>query len=327
MTWLDGPAPRRPGPTSDGDSVNAEIGAAHRRQPAPAADRHDRRRGARRARRRLERGPPVPARRPRDHAGLVRDDLDPGVRARRAARDRGRGLQPGRRRDRLRVHGRVHAGLGGRLLVRSCSTASSTSCCPPSRSSLGTVAVLSRYQRSAMLDVLGADFVRTAMAKGLRRRTALLKHALRTALIPAATYFAFSFGLLLVGAAFVEKIFGWHGMGEFFVDSVTRNEVNAVAAGSLFAADAGPDRGPAVRHRLRGARPPHPGELSHGRPTPTSCAAPDAGRPGRCAAAGRDPGALALGPGGPALLVPQAGAGRPGGARRCCSCWPSWAPT
>lgn len=101
---------------------------------------------------------------------------------------------------------------------------------------LGTVAGLSRYQRSAMLDVLGADFVRTAMAKGLRRRTALLKHALRTALIPAATYFAYSFGLLLVGAAFVEKIFGWHGMGEFFVDSVTRNEVNAVASGALFAA-------------------------------------------------------------------------------------------
>jgi peptide/nickel transport system permease protein len=101
---------------------------------------------------------------------------------------------------------------------------------------VGTVAALSRYQRSAMLDVLNSDFVRTARAKGLPRRTALLKHALRTALIPAATYFAYSFGLLLVGAAFVEKIFGWHGMGEFFVDSVTRNEVNAVAAGSLFAA-------------------------------------------------------------------------------------------
>lgn len=101
---------------------------------------------------------------------------------------------------------------------------------------VGTVAALSRYQRSAMLDVLGSDFVRTAMAKGLPRRTALLKHALRTALIPAATYFAFSFSLLLVGAAFVEKIFGWHGMGEFFIDSVTGNEVNAVAAASLFAA-------------------------------------------------------------------------------------------
>lgn len=101
---------------------------------------------------------------------------------------------------------------------------------------LGQIAVFSRYQRSAMLDVLGSDFVRTAMAKGLRRRTALVRHALRTALIPAATFFAYNFGLLLVGAAFVEKIFGWHGMGEFFIDSVTGNEVNAVAAGSLLAA-------------------------------------------------------------------------------------------
>jgi peptide/nickel transport system permease protein len=101
---------------------------------------------------------------------------------------------------------------------------------------LGQIAVFSRYQRNAMLDVLGQDFVRTARAKGLRRRTALLKHALRTALIPAATFFAYNFGLLLVGATFVEKIFGWHGMGEWFIDSVTRNDVNAVAAVSCFAA-------------------------------------------------------------------------------------------
>jgi peptide/nickel transport system permease protein len=101
---------------------------------------------------------------------------------------------------------------------------------------LGEIAIFSRYQRSAMLDVLGSDFVRTAQAKGLRRRTALFKHALRTALIPAATFFAYSFGLLLVGATFTEKIFGWHGMGEWFVDSVTKNDVNAVAAVSCFAA-------------------------------------------------------------------------------------------
>lgn len=101
---------------------------------------------------------------------------------------------------------------------------------------LGQIAVFSRYQRNAMLDVLGSDYVRTARAKGLRRRTALLKHALRTALIPAATFFAYNFGLLLVGATFVETIFGWHGMGEWFIDSVRSNDVNAVAAVSCFAA-------------------------------------------------------------------------------------------
>ncbi|WP_248958787.1 ABC transporter permease [Sphaerisporangium perillae] len=100
----------------------------------------------------------------------------------------------------------------------------------------GQIAVYSRYQRNMMLDVLEADFIRTAMAKGLRRRTALLKHALRTALIPAVTYFAFTFGSLLVGATITESVFGWHGMGEELVASIRTNDVNSVAAISCFAA-------------------------------------------------------------------------------------------
>jgi peptide/nickel transport system permease protein len=101
---------------------------------------------------------------------------------------------------------------------------------------LGQVAFYSRYQRNAMLDVLGSDFLRTAQAKGLRRRRALTRHGLRTALIPMATFFAYEFGLLLTGATFTEKIFGWHGMGEWFIDSVRSNDVNAVVAVNLFAA-------------------------------------------------------------------------------------------
>ncbi|MFD8558206.1 ABC transporter permease [Streptosporangium canum] len=101
---------------------------------------------------------------------------------------------------------------------------------------LGQIAFYSRIQRNMMLDVLGQDFVRTARAKGLSRRKALFKHALRTALIPAATYFAFAFGTLLTGAIFTEKIFGWHGMGAWLVDSIQQNDTNAVAAVSLFAA-------------------------------------------------------------------------------------------
>ncbi|MFE3453521.1 ABC transporter permease [Nonomuraea sp. NPDC059194] len=96
--------------------------------------------------------------------------------------------------------------------------------------SLPLIATFSRYQRNMMLDVLGADFVRTAMAKGLSRRAALTRHALRTALIPAATYFAFTFGSLLVGATITEKIFGWHGLGEQLIDSINRSDVNTVAA-------------------------------------------------------------------------------------------------
>jgi len=98
------------------------------------------------------------------------------------------------------------------------------------------VAFYGRYQRNAMLDVLGSDFLRTARAKGLTRGRALIRHGLRTALIPMATFFAYEFALLFVGATFTEKIFGWHGMGEYFVDSVTKNDVNSVAAVTLFVA-------------------------------------------------------------------------------------------
>ncbi|RCV57941.1 ABC transporter permease [Marinitenerispora sediminis] len=97
-------------------------------------------------------------------------------------------------------------------------------------------AAFSRYQRNMMLDVLGADFVRTAMAKGLTRRAALLKHALRTALIPTVTYFTFTFGILLAGTTFTEKIYGWNGMGAWVVDSIFTNDVHAVAAVSCFMA-------------------------------------------------------------------------------------------
>jgi peptide/nickel transport system permease protein len=97
-------------------------------------------------------------------------------------------------------------------------------------------AFLSRYQRNAMLDVLASDYVRTARAKGLRRRTALTKHALRTALIPAVTIFVYTFALIFVGATFTEEIFGWHGMGELFVTSIQSNDINATTAVTLFVA-------------------------------------------------------------------------------------------
>lgn len=97
-------------------------------------------------------------------------------------------------------------------------------------------AFYSRYQRSAMLDVLGADYIRTARATGLSWRAAMIRHGLRTALIPMATFFSYQFGLLLTGATFTEKIFAWHGMGEWLVDSIGKGDVNAVAAIVLFSA-------------------------------------------------------------------------------------------
>jgi peptide/nickel transport system permease protein len=101
---------------------------------------------------------------------------------------------------------------------------------------LFNLSFISRYQRSAMLDVLGSDFLRTARAKGLTRQRALFKHGVRTALIPIVTFFAYSFGLLLVGATFTETLFGWHGMGQYLVLSVQSHDVNAVAAVACFTA-------------------------------------------------------------------------------------------
>ena len=99
---------------------------------------------------------------------------------------------------------------------------------------LAAIAGFSRYQRNAMLDVLGQDFIRTARAKGLTRRQALFKHGLRTALIPMATLFAYSVGGLFTGAVFVEKIFGWHGMGEWVIQGISTQDTNIVVAITVF---------------------------------------------------------------------------------------------
>ena len=99
---------------------------------------------------------------------------------------------------------------------------------------LTAIAGYSRYQRHAMLDVLGQDFIRTARAKGLTRRQALFKHGLRTALIPMATLFAYGVSGLVTGAVFVEKIFGWHGMGEWVVQGIATQDTNIVAAITVF---------------------------------------------------------------------------------------------
>ncbi|TFV57482.1 ABC transporter permease [Mycobacterium sp. PS03-16] len=96
------------------------------------------------------------------------------------------------------------------------------------------IAGYSRYQRNAMLDVLGQDFIRTARAKGLTRRQALFKHGLRTALIPMATLFAYGVSGLVTGAVFVEKIFGWHGLGEWWVQGITGQDTNIVVAVTVF---------------------------------------------------------------------------------------------
>ncbi|OLT28975.1 peptide ABC transporter permease [Actinomadura sp. CNU-125] len=95
---------------------------------------------------------------------------------------------------------------------------------------LAHAAPLARYQRARMLDVLTAGFVRAARAKGLRRRGALRRHALRPALIPLTACVPQTAGLLLLGGMFAEQVFARHGLGEWLADAVARGDVNAVAA-------------------------------------------------------------------------------------------------
>ena len=82
---------------------------------------------------------------------------------------------------------------------------------------LGWTAYLFRMVRSSMLEVLGQDYITTARAKGLKERIVIYKHALRNALLPVVTYEGYSIGFLLGGAAVIENVFAWPGLGQFMV--------------------------------------------------------------------------------------------------------------
>lgn len=71
-----------------------------------------------------------------------------------------------------------------------------------------------------MLDVLSQDYITTARAKGLKERVVIYKHALRNALLPIITYVGYSISFLLGGAAVIEEIFNWPGLGQLMVQSV-----------------------------------------------------------------------------------------------------------
>ena len=83
-----------------------------------------------------------------------------------------------------------------------------------------SIAFLARVTRSAMLDVLGGDFVRTARAKGLKERTVIVRHALRNALIPIVTVLGLDFGYYLTGSILTETIFSWPGIGRLTIQAI-----------------------------------------------------------------------------------------------------------
>ena len=90
--------------------------------------------------------------------------------------------------------------------------------------SLTATTLLMRQTRSAMIDVVNDDYIRTARAKGLGERTVFVRHALRNALIPVVTIFGFQAGLIFSGAVITEQVFNIPGMGRLFVESVVDDQ-------------------------------------------------------------------------------------------------------
>jgi len=103
---------------------------------------------------------------------------------------------------------------------------------------LGTIplAVIARQTRSAMLEVLGEDYIRTARAKGLEPSRVIGLHALRNAMIPVITVIGLQVGVLFAGAILTETIFSWPGIGKWMIDSISRRDYPSVQGGLLLIA-------------------------------------------------------------------------------------------
>ena len=97
---------------------------------------------------------------------------------------------------------------------------------------LGTIpmALIARMARSAMLDVLGQDYIRTARAKGLKQRAVIIKHAFRNALLPLVTIVGLSLGGLLGGAVLTETVFNLSGVGRILYDAITARDYSIIQA-------------------------------------------------------------------------------------------------
>jgi ABC-type dipeptide/oligopeptide/nickel transport system permease component len=101
---------------------------------------------------------------------------------------------------------------------------------------LGPSALVARYTRSSLVEVIHSDYVRTARAKGLAERTVVMRHALKNALIPLITILGPQIPNLITGTIFVEVIFRVPGLGKFFVSSIFLRDYPMIMATMLLVA-------------------------------------------------------------------------------------------
>lgn len=98
------------------------------------------------------------------------------------------------------------------------------------------LAVIARYTRSAMLEVIAQDYVTTARAKGLRERVVVSRHVMRNTLVIIVTMLGMQIGFLLAGAVYVENVFSWPGIGQMLVDAILKRDYPLVQGGVLLVA-------------------------------------------------------------------------------------------
>ena len=101
---------------------------------------------------------------------------------------------------------------------------------------LYSTAIIARMTRSAVLETLEQDYIRTAWAKGLTEKVVVLRHALRNALIPVVTVIGLQLGALLGGAVLTETVFAWPGVGKYTVDAITRSDYPVISGAVLLVA-------------------------------------------------------------------------------------------
>ena len=99
--------------------------------------------------------------------------------------------------------------------------------------SIGHTALIMRYTRASMLEVLNQDYVRTARAKGARERSVVARHALRNALLPVVTLIGSTIGVAVGGAVFIESVFNWPGMGLLMVTAVRARDYPVIMGAAL----------------------------------------------------------------------------------------------